>query len=242
MPKRRPLAALALLALLAGPAAADGTPALVKQAAGVFARDAAGVVAYLGEADTALDAPLMKHRSRARMWIANQDGRPTRARVLTLLKDGKPAPEADRAKLEAETNKAYARGERGFDAPYDARHLNTYTIAPTACDGCAPGVQAFAFKSALRDERHGDGTFALDPSLHVRWVRYSPATLPKGASTAEVTIDRGPAPGVGWSLLRVRARYAGGVGPVAGSFTMDQRVSGHRRFASVDAAMAAAPR
>lgn len=240
---RKPGLPLAFLLALAAPAAAKGpTPEVVRAAGVQFAREVAGVVAYVGEAETSLDIPMKRSRSRTRMWIANVDGRPTRARVLALVVDGKPAGEAERAKLEAQTNAAYARGERGFDAPYDPAHQAAYALTPTSCDGCAPGQTAWAFTSTARDERHGDGTFVLAPSGHVARVRYSPNVLPRGAGSAEVTLTRGPAPGLGWALQRVQARYAGGVGPLQGSFTLDQRVTGHRRFASVAAAMASAPK
>lgn len=235
---------LAPAALAGAPAArtAAAPPAAVRRASEQFARDAAGVVAYLAVAESTLDAPMFKRRFGARLWVANLDGRPTRARALAFFVDGQPASEAERAKHERETNAAYRARERGFDAPYDARHLADYAINAAACVGCEPGVQAFDFRSDRKDPAHGIGTFWLDASQHVTRVSYRPTVLPKGASSAELELLRGPVPGVGWSLRRVRARFTGGIGPVTGSYTLEQHVSGHRRFASVEQAMAAAPK
>lgn len=237
------LAMTALLVLGAlGPAHAAETPSAVKLASAAFTRDVTGVVAYLATADMALTAPMTQQESVARMWIANVDGRPTRMRVVSLTQGGKPASEAERVKLEKRTNASYDKGERTFNAPYDPRHAAAYRITPAGCAGCASGLTAYAFRAQVRNQLHGDGTFVVDADHHVTRVTYSPSELPTGASRAEVELGRGPVPGLGWSLVRVKATYSGGVGPLSGAFTLDQRISGHRRFATLAQAMAAAPK
>lgn len=244
MDRIRPLlgAALVLAAAAAPLQAAPEPPAAVKHAATLFAKDAAGVVAYLAVADSRLEAPMFNRRFGSRLWIVNVDATPTRALVLAFTEDGKPAPETSRARHERDTNAAYKSRERGFDAPYDARHMGRYAITPAPCAGCAAGETAYAFTTTHKDPELGNGTFVLDAAHHVVRVSYAPAVMPKGASTADLTLERGPAPGVGWSLRHVRGRFTGGIGPVQGSYALEQTMSGHRRFATVEQALAAAPK
>lgn len=237
---RRPLGRTALLAasgfavLALAPAARAATPpAEMLRASRLYAADVAGVIGHLEEADTHVTGPMLDRKARTRAWIVSRDGLPVQARILSYVTGGKP-DEGERANLERRINEGYKGREREFRPPFAPAHLDAYTFS-------AEGPGRFAFKALARDERHGDGTLELDPKGNVRLVRYVPAKVPAPGAEGTVELGRGPVGTGAWGRVRLKIAFEGGVGPLRGSFTLTQKVSGHRRFASVAEAVAAAP-
>jgi hypothetical protein len=239
----RPLLPAALaLALAAPPALAAEPPAAVKRAADRHAEDVAGIVAFEAAMEMDLDAPLMKRASAWRAWVIARDGEGVETKVLSLTTDGKPGPAAERAKLETQLNASARKDRDAAKLPFERRHLGDYAFTPAPCGACEPGAEAFAFRAKVRDQAHGDGVLVVGKDGRMRKVAFTPAVMPPRVSTAEVVVEGTPNAAVGWGVTRFRARYAGGLGPLRGSMTMEQKQSGHRRFASIEAARAAAPR
>lgn len=229
-----------LAALPAMAASAADTPAEAVQVAERHTRDTAGIVGYVSETDTRLQAPMTDRRTRFRAWVVANDGQPVDSKLLALSIDGKPAAEKQRRELETRTRDAIKANKNSLRGPFHEAYMADYTFSAMPCKGCEPGETAMRFKSLKRDERHGDGTMVLTGASgdrRVRRVQYQPSALPAQASEGEVTLEATGA----WGFDRMQARYKGGAGPLTGAFAMTQRQSGHRRFATVEAALAAAP-
>ncbi|MEB3221083.1 MAG: hypothetical protein VKS61_03300 [Candidatus Sericytochromatia bacterium] len=242
---RRPSLLLAVGLLSAAPLAdealAAAVPPLLQRAADRYAEDVRGIVAQLEEAETHVKGPLVDRHARTRAWIVSRDGLPVQARVLTY-RLGDALDEKERQRLERQINERYKTREREFQPPYAQAHLDAYRFAEAGCEGCPAGGRRFTFQSVPRDERHGDGTLDLDAEGHVRRVSYVPARLPAAAARAGIELVRGPVgPGL-WGRERLSITFEGGLGPLQGSFRLSQRVSQHRRFPTVEAALAATPR
>ena len=231
------------MSLLLWAALAATVPEPVKRAADLQRADARGVVAYLAEVESTFKTPVSTTHTRARRWVVSVDGDPRRAVTLALVLNGRAATEAERAKAQAEAEAGYADAKRQLFTPYDRRHLADYRYGPAPAEpGLAPGEQAFAFDSPLMDERHGHGTFVLTRDFTVRRLAFSPNRYPAPASAGGLVLTRGPVAKGWWSLLALSAAYTGGIGPLTGGLDLLQRCSRHQRFASVEAALAAAPR
>jgi hypothetical protein len=229
---------LLLLATLAAT-----VPAAVQRAADLQRGDAHGVVAYLAEAEGTIKTPLSTTRTRTRTWVVAIDGDPRRAVTLALTIDGRPGTEAERAKAQADAEAGYADPKRQLFAPYDRRRLAGYRFAPAPAEpGLAPGELAFAFDSPIPDGRHGHGSFVLTADDRVRRLAFTPNRYPPRARAGGLLLTRGPVAKGWWSLLTLSAAYTGGIGPLTGGLDLLQRSSRHQRFASVEAALAAAPR
>jgi hypothetical protein len=236
-----PACLLFLPVALAGAARAAGAPPVLQRVAARYAEDVRGVMAHLEEAETHVKGPLVERHARTRAWIVMRDGLPVKARVLAY-RVGDELDESERVRLERQINEGYKTREREFQPPYAPAHMAEYRLAEPACEGCPAGWRRFTFESLQRDARHGDGTFEVDAEGHVRRVRYVPARLPAPGARAAVELQRGPVgPGL-WGRERLSLSFEGGVGPLQGSFKLSQRVTGHRRFPSVEAALDAAPR
>ncbi|MEB3196188.1 MAG: hypothetical protein VKP62_03200 [Candidatus Sericytochromatia bacterium] len=239
------LASLAL-GLCGSPLPAQGAtqtaalPAAMRQAGTLFARDVAGWVGHLEEADTRIKAPLVDRTAQTRTWVISRDGDPQRAIVLSYRREGRN-DEGERAKLEKQVNEGYRSRERQLQAPFDLRHMDDYEFQEASCPGSEAGERCVGFRSRLRDARHGDGTLLLNREGRVRLVSYAPSQLPAQAGQGSVRIVRGPAGPGWWGRQRLEIRFEGGLGPLAGSFQLSQRVSAHRRFGSLGEAIAGAP-
>lgn len=222
---------------------AAAVPAAVLTAADRQRQDASGVVAYLADGEADFTTPLGTRRTRTRTWVVAVDGDPRRAVVTAITIDGRAGSEAERAQAQAEAEAGYANPQRQLFAPYDRRHLADYQFNEAlTLRGLAPGERAYSFESAIPDERHGRGTFILTPARCVRWLAFIPNRLPPGAREGHLTLTRTPVAPGWWSLLQLNANFTGGIGPLPGSVSVAQRSSGHRRFASVAAALAATPK
>jgi hypothetical protein len=239
----RRLLLLPLLIALAAPAAAaaDVDPdEFMKRVTEVYAREVKGVTACETVTTSKIRATMYKLDSRSRMWVVSQDGQPVRARVLELIKDGRP-DEAERKKLEQRTDGAFRKGENRFKAPYDPRHLKDYHFEPAPNEKCAVGEVAIAFTSPLKDEQHGAGVLVTTTNGHVKRLRYSPNVLPKNVTSGVVRLELGPVTSGHWRARRMTLDYKGAMGPMSGSFELVQRFENYRKFASVEAALAAVP-
>lgn len=224
---------------LAAPALAADRPAPVSRAAELRAADTAGVVGYVAQADMLIEAPLYSHRTGWKAWVVTRDGKPVDTHVLAMTTDGKPAPAAEKAKLQAQINESQRKDPDGMDLPLDRKHLGSYVYSAASCQGCEPGAQAFAFRGTVRDQRHGDGQLELSKDGRFRKLSFKPCQNPPKVSSAEVSLEAGPVGPGWWGVTKFHARYAGGVGPVRGAMTLDQRQSGFKRFPGVEAAKAA---
>lgn len=224
---------------LAAPALAADRPAAVSRAAELRAADTAGVVGYMAQADMVIEAPMMNRHTTWKAWVVTRDGKPVDTHVLAMTNDGKPASAADRAKLQAQINESQRKDPDGMDLPLERRHLSNYVFAAAGCQGCEPGTQAFTFRGTVRDQRHGDGRLELGRDGRFRKLSFKPCANPPKVSEADVLLEAGPVGPNWWGVTRFHARYAGGVGPVRGSMTMDQRQEAFKRFANVETAKAA---
>jgi hypothetical protein len=163
--------------------------------------------------------------------------------LLKQLEEAKASGDEETVqRLERQINEGYKTREREFQPPFAQAHLDAYRFAEAGCEGCPAGLRRFTFRSVPRDERHGDGALDLDAEGHVRRVSYVPARLPAAAARAGIELVRGPVGPGQWGRERLSITFEGGLGPLQGSFRLSQRVSQHRRFPTVEAALAAMPR
>lgn len=232
------LLALSHPALAAAEVDAD---TFMKRVTAMYVREVKGVVGYEALSQSKITSTVYNQEARSRMWVVSQDGLPMRARVLSLIMDGKPN-EAERKKLEARTDEAYRLGKNRFEAPYDPKHVAEYHFEPAPNEKCQPGEVAIAFASDQKDEQHGKGVLVATQNGHVKRVRYTPNVLPKNVNSGTVNLELGPVASGTWRARRIVLDYKGAMGPMSGSFNMVQRMEGYRKFPSVAAALAAAPK
>lgn len=229
------------LCLSANAEAGTGVPDAVRLAGNHFLSDIKGVAAHLEEAKTWVQAPLIDKQAVTRTWVIRKDGAPVRALVLSYRVKG-ALDEAERAKLEKRVNEGFRKRDREFYPPFNPRYFANYVFSAESCAECPTGAKRYRFRANLRDDHHGDGILDLTADHHVKRLTYTPAKLPAQATEANVMIERGPVSGGGWGRLGFKISFLGGFGPLKGSFRLSQTVSQHRRFESVEAALAAAPR
>jgi hypothetical protein len=218
---------------------AAGIPAAVQAASDLQRKDARGVMAYLAETEGTFKTPISATRTRTRSWIVAVDGDPRRSVVLAITIDGRTGTEAERAKAQADAEAGYADPKRQLYPPYDKRHIHDYRFAPAPG---GPGEQAFAFESPIMDERHGKGTFTIAAGNRVRKLQFTPNRFPAPAREGGLTLTRALVQPGWWSMVGLQVAFSGGFGPLSGGLNLAQRASGHRRFATVEAALAAAPK
>jgi hypothetical protein len=225
---------LSLLIAAAALASAEDVPAAVRKAAELHGKDDAGYIGWQAEAAMALEGPFGTKASTWRAWIVAKDGQPVETRLIALVSDGKPVGDAERAKMQERFNDPKGRKKNQVFWPIDPAHVADYAFTPGAAG-------SFTFKAKLRDAHHGDGTLELAKDGHAKRVTYVPAQLPPRASSADLVIELAPV-GADWhAAVRSRSRFAGGIGPLKGGMSIDQKQAGHQRFKSLEAARAAAP-
>lgn len=237
------LGSLALMLVLAPmPPRAEASDALslVKQASEVYAKEVRGVVGFRALIDSQISAPIFNQKTRTEAFVIHQDGIPVRLVMKRLLTNGKPESQERVESQEAQSNANFRDGKGFFKPPYDARYMGAYTFAFEDCAGCADGMTAIRFTSAVKDDQHGKGVMILDAAKRVREVRYIPNVFPPSVTRASLTLTRDE---VGQDLVGIRslkADYHGSRGPIKGSFALDQRNEGFRRYASLEEAIAQA--
>lgn len=207
-------------------------PDAVLQASLLQRADARGVVAYVAEAAGTFTTPFSRNRTRTRTWVVAVDGDPRRAIVLAIETDGKPGDAAARAKAQAEAEQGYADPERKLRPPYDYRYMASYRFTPA-------GERTWAFEGD--GDRHGRGTFTLTADHRVQKLAYTPNRYPAPARSGGLTLERGQVAPGWWSMQKLTIGFHGGIGPLSGGLDLVQLATGHRRFPSVAAALAAAP-
>lgn len=227
-------APLLVALLVATPAFADDVPPAIRKAGELHKQDRAGYIGWRADADMALEGPFGTKASVWKAWIIEKDGQPLETKLLALIADGKPASEEDRKKMQTRFNDPKGRAKNQVYWPYEPAHMAAYTFAPA-------GEGSFSFKAKLRDAHHGDGSLTLSKDGRVAKATYVPAQLPPRASSAEVSVEMGAVAPDWWMGKLSRSRFAGGIGPLKGGMTIVQKQAGHKRFANLEAARAAAP-
>lgn len=240
----RRLRLLALLPILvATPAFAGDVPAPVRTAAVLHAKDVTGVMGCLVEAEMAMDGGVMGKRNTSwRAWVVTRDGEPATTLLLSMTMEGKPAPEAERQKMQARMSDPKHRNRDARDLPFEPKYMADYAYTVAPCTGCEKGATAFAFKATSRDKRHGDGTVVVGKAGRVQRMKFTPAELHERVSEANIELEYGPVGKDWWALTGMHSRFAGGFGPMKGSMIMSQKQSGYKRFRDLDDARAAAPK
>ena len=211
---------------------------LVKQAAKNYAQEVRGVIAYRSVSESRISAPMLNQTMRSTAYTVQKDGIPVKVIMERLVTNGKDASADELSKQSTKTTATYQEGKGFFKAPYDPRYLDAYTFQLESCSDCAPGSTAIRFTSAVKDDQHGTGTMILDDAMRVREVRYSPNAYPPNVTRGVLTLSRDEI-GKGLVAIRtVKVDYQGAMGPLKGSFVMDLRNEGFRRYGSVEEALA----
>ena len=233
------LALATLSAMPLAPAAhAEDALQLVKQAAENYAKDVRGVIGYRSQTESRISAPILNQSVSSTSFMIQKDGVPVRVVMERMVTNGKEASRDELSKQEAQTNAGFKGGKGFFKAPYDARHMASYTFTLENCDGCAPGSTAIRFTSAVKDDQHGKGLMILDSQQRVREVRYTPNVYPPNVTRGELTLIRDEVGKDMTGLTGLKADYQGAMGLIKGSFVMNQRNTAFRRYSSVDEALA----
>ena len=232
------LAALGFLPLAPSSAQAEDALSLVKQAAKNYAQEVRGVVAYRSVSESRINAPMLNQTIRSTSFMVQKDGIPVRIVMERVVTNGKDTPADELSKQEAKTNASYQEGKGYFKAPYDTRYMDAYTFQLDSCSDCAPGSTAIRFSSSLKDEQYGKGMMILDEAMRVREVRYTPNAYPPNVTRGALTLLRDEVGKGLFALRNVKVDYQGAMGPLKGTFVMDLRNEGFRRYASVDEAIA----
>lgn len=230
--------ALGLAPLAPSAAHADDALSLVKQAAKNYAQEVRGVVGYRSVSESRINAPMMNQTIRSTSFVVQKDGIPVQVVLERVVTNGKETSADDLAKQEAKTNASYKEGKGFFKAPYDPRYMEAYTFQFESCSDCAPGSTAIRFSSTLKDDQYGKGTMILDEAMRVREVRYSPNAYPPNVTRGALTLLRDEVGKGLFAVRNVKVDYQGAMGPIKGSFVMDLRNEGFRRYGSVDEALA----
>jgi hypothetical protein len=221
-------------------AQAEEALSLVKQAAKVYARDVRGVIGFRAVTDSQISAPMLNQTIRSEALMVLKDGIPVKIVMERLVTNGKEASREQVQKQEAQTNATFKEGKGFFKAPYDARYLESYRFELEDCADCAPGSTAIRFSSTVKDDQHGKGVMILDEAKRIREVRYTPNAYPPNVTQGKLALKRDE---VGKGMFGIRTLsvdYQGAMGPLKGSFVMEQRNEGFRRYASLEEALAQA--
>ncbi|MNX17199.1 hypothetical protein D3C86_470780 [compost metagenome] len=232
------LVVLGLSPLAPSSAHAEDALNLVKQAAKNFAQETRGVVGYRSVSESRINAPMLNQTIRSTTFMVQKDGIPVRAVMERVVTNGKETSAEELSKQEAKTNASYQEGKGYFKAPYDPRYMDAYTFQLESCSDCAPGSKAIRFSSTLKDEQYGKGIFILDEAMRVREVRCTPNAYPPNVTRGEMTFFRDEVGKGIFALRNAKVDYQGSMGPLKGTFVMDMRNEGFRRFASVEEAIA----
>ncbi len=241
---RRLTPALVIAAALSlvpqGPSLAQAEEALslVKQAAKVYARDVRGVIGFRALTDSQISAPMLNQTIRSEAFMVLKDGIPVKMVMERLVTNGKEASREQVQKQEAQTNATFKEGKGFFKAPYDARYLESYRFELEDCADCAPGFTAIRFSSSVKDDQHGEGVMILDDAQRVREVRYTPNAYPPNVTQGKLLLKRDEVGKGMFGVSHLNMEYQGAMGPLKGSFVMDQRNEGFRRYSSLEEALA----
>lgn len=229
----RPLVSIALGMLLLTPAAASAADAhaTMRQVGATYAEAMRGVVAYRIVGVTAVRAPMMDKDMRFEGWHVSQNGDPVRIVLSELSTQGKAASDKERQEAEKKMNTDLQAGKMRFFAPYDPRYASDYTFADA-------GPNTIKFTSRVRDDRHGDGTLVLDKRGALVQATVVPAKSRANVEGSTLYTFGPSGPDGAVVLTQVKLSYKGAMGPLKGSFEMNQSQAQYRRFGSVEAALA----
>ncbi len=238
---------LALLCLLLVPAAAqavaDSTaiPSLVQKAALAYAAELHGALGMQRHFSTTIKAGPVRHTETSDSAVLFENGAFVEIKYYRIADDGKDFSPAQIQARDSETNKDWSAGKIFFKEPYDQRYMEDYSYSqPQACAGCASGLVAVTFTSAVQDVQHGKGTMWIDATTaRVTELVYAPNVLPPHATSGTVTeISSNSAPGI-WYVTRIDETYQGRELIVKGTGTFTGTFDQIRRFASLAQARAA---
>ena len=232
------------LALLSGvlllPASAQGAssspPAsLLERVSQAFAAEMHGAVGMQRHSSTTIRAGPITHTEVSDSGALFNGGAFVQIKYYKVADDGKAFSATQLTSRNDETNTDWSQGKVFFKEPYDGRYSADYTLsAPRACSGCASGLVAVTFTSAIRDEQHGDGTMWIDESTaRVITLTYTPNAMPSHATSGTVT-ERSSlaAPGI-WYVTRIDETYGGREAIISGTGTFVGTFDHFKRFASV---------
>lgn len=208
-------------------------PAIVMRAAEHAARDHQGIVGYRLRQTTELHAARFYNRSdNFEMAVVFDGDTLVNVRILRYTENGRDASEGEKAKIQAQLEQR--KPGSGFAVPFDARHFSEYRYVQNGT--------AVRFISLARDDRHGDGEFAVNARGDVIRMAYAPDVLPKYATSASVIDDRAEVLPSFWATVREVQHYEGHYGPFRGYGEIVTQESHFVRFANRADAIAALER
>lgn len=203
-------------------------PAIVERAAQIAANDHKGIVSFQIEQTSRIDGGPIHKTAHCVIVAAYDDEQLIRVRVIRYEENGKDAG-ADRMR---EIEKQLSAHSDGFAVPFDRAHFGEYAYE-------APDDNTVRFTSALRDARHGGGSFQVAADGHVTHLQYAPNVLPQYANTGTVEEDRAQVlPGF-WATVRSVQRYSGRYLLIRGSGEVTMTESHFTRYATRAEAIAA---
>lgn len=236
----RPLlvAALTLSASLAAPLAAkEAVPEVVARAADLYARDVAGAIVCRTKLESRIKSPIFNRHTIMDSWVVSKDGLPVRTRIVALRNDGKDASKDELKKQEAQTNETHQEGKAFFKPPYDRRYMSDYSYDVAE----ERGLTVVTFKSALKDQQHGSGTFTVDAEYRVRKLTFRPNAFPKNVDRGSFTIERGDIGGGIFAPRRLELDYEGSMGFIKGGMQLEQDYESYSRYKSLEEALSEGP-
>jgi len=202
-------------------------PAIVERAAQVAAADHKGIVTFQIEQTSRIDGGPIHRTDHAIILAAYEDEQLIRVRVVRLEENGK---ELGAERMRALENNLSAHSE-GFAVPFDRAHFGEYTYE---ADG-----STVRFTSALRDARHGDGSFDVAADGHVTHLHYTPRVLPQFATAGTIDEDRAAVLPSFWATVRSQQHYTGRYFFIRGAADVQTTESHFAKHASRAEALAA---
>jgi hypothetical protein len=220
--------------------AAEPVSTLVRKAVAQYAADNRGDLAFSRHLAFSLHVGPMAHDVRNEIGVLMHDGAYMRVRYYSAATNGKTEDDSELRRQEETANGDLAGGRGFFKRPVDPHYTADYRFDSAACAECTAGEVAVAFTSLVHDRQHGSGTMVLDETTgRVHSIAYTYDRPPEHASAADGVETFGEAiPGL-WTCLHVQETYHGHLGLIGGTASLTYTLDHFRRFAQLDAALAA---
>jgi hypothetical protein len=204
-------------------------PAIVQIAQRVQSQERGAVVFRLQRIFDVHAGPMHRH-DEMELAIASDDGRTVKVRVIRALTGGKAADDNGIAQIENQYE--HPAPLDIFPRPFDPQYSSEYTYEAT-------DAQTYKFTTPLRDGSHGNGSFSLDAGGNVVKYQYTPAVMPRYATSGTVVDERAQVLPNFWAVTRESQQYSGHYAIFGGGATVTIQYDSFRRYPDAGSAVAA---
>ncbi len=211
----------------------------VAEAARLLAAERLGVTAYRLHYDYREYGPAHNKTVVEDSLRLRNNGLLVRVRLLSSVSNGNVASHDDLAQKQSQLDKHLP--DEDYRLPVESDALRDYRFSYAAsCAGCPAGSTAILFTSIVRDNGHGDGTLAIDPTSHeVLRVEFRPSVFPSHVDSGTIVTVFGRVLPDLWDVVETKQHYTGHLLFMHGGADIDQVYGSYKRFGSLAEGFAA---